>query len=151
MTSGYASRALPGSYRTVCVQEWVAVTAYDTASANSQTSLLRIFSTAGNDIARLYLDNKGVLWIRSDWGSAPTITSVTVPANGTWHSVQLCVTTTATGVDGSMTGLYDGKSLGTITGVDNSTDPLSSVDIGERNPATFDVLVDDVSVGPSQR
>jgi hypothetical protein len=150
-SSGYASRALGGSFRTVCVQEWVSFTAYDTSSANAQTSLLRVFSSAGNDIARLYVDNKGLLWIRSDWGSSPNITTVTIPANGTWHSAELCVTTTPAATTGTMWALWDGKNLGTITGVDNSADALASIDIGERNPATFSFEVDDVSVGTSQR
>ena len=135
----------------MCVQEWVSFTAYDTSSANAQTSLLRVFSSAGNDIARLYVDNKGLLWIRSDWGSSPNITTVTVPANGTWHSAELCVTTTPAATTGTMWALWDGKNLGTITGVDNSADALASIDIGERNPATFSFEVDDVSVGTSQR
>ena len=150
-TYGYATRSLGGSYRTVCVQEWVSFTAYDTTSGNSKTTLMRVFSSAGNDIARLYVDNKGLLWIRGDWGSSPNITKTTVPSDGSWHSAQLCVTSTPAGSDGTLSALWDGKSLGTVTGVDNSTDPLASIDIGERDPSNFAFDVDDVSVGTSQR
>lgn len=150
-TYGYATRSLGGSYRTVCVQEWVSFTAYDTTSGNSKTTLMRVFSSAGNDIARLYVDNKGLLWIRGDWGSSPNITKTTVPTDGSWHSAQLCVTSTLAGSDGSLSALWDGNSLGTVTGVDNSTDPLASIDIGERDPSSFSFAVDDVNVGTSQR
>jgi hypothetical protein len=150
-TFGYATRPIGGAYRTVCIQEWVSFTAYDTSSSTAQTSLLRVFSSTGNDIARLYVDNKGLLWIRSDWGSSPNITTVTVPTDGSWHSAQLCVTSTPNATDGTMWALWDGKNMGTITGVDNSADPLGSVDIGERDPRTFNFAVDDVSVGTSQR
>lgn len=150
-TFGYASRSLGGAYRTVCVQEWVSFTSYDTSNSNAQTSLMRVFSSAGSDIARLYVDNKGLLWIRSDWASSANITTVTVPADGSWHSAQLCVTSTPNATGGTLWALWDGKNMGTITGVDNSADPLASVDIGERNPATFSFAVDDVSVGTSQR
>ncbi len=94
---GVASRSFPdGGYRTVCVQERVSVSAYDTAKGG-QTTLIRVFSTSGLDIARVFIDNTGKLWIRSDWGSNPTITKVVVPADGSWHTVQLCTTTTPAG------------------------------------------------------
>jgi hypothetical protein len=150
-TYGYATRTLPAAYRTVCMLEWVSVTAYDTTT-NGQTTLLRLFSSTGNDVARMYIDGKGLLWVRSDWASSANITTVTVPADGSWHSFELCVTTTANGASGSMTGYYGGKSLGTVTGVDNSTDPLGAVDMGERSGlSTFNIAIDDVSVGTSPR
>ena len=148
--SGYASRSLGAGYPTVCVKEYVSLTGYDLTN-NGQTTLLRLFSTAGNDIARLYVDHKGVLWVRSDWGSAPSVTAVVVPADGSWHSVQLCVTTTPTAVDGSITAYYDTTKFGPITGVDNSPDPIGSVDIGDRSAFTFTMNVDDVSAGTSAR
>ncbi len=148
--SGYASRSLGGGYRTVCVKEYVSLTAYDTAN-NGQTTLLRLFSTTGNDIARLYVDRKGSLWVRGDWGSAPSTTTAVVPADGTWHSVQLCVTTTPAAVDGSITAYYDSTKFGPITGIDNSTDPIGSVDIGDRGVFSFAMNVDDVSAGTSTR
>lgn len=101
LSAGFAHRDLGGAYPTVCMLEWVSVTAYDTGS-NGQSTLLRLYSTAGNDIARLYVDNKGALWIRSDWGSNPTITHIVVPADGSWHSAQLCVTTTPDAVSGTL-------------------------------------------------
>jgi hypothetical protein len=150
VSNGFAHRALGGSYPTVCMLEWVSVTAYDTRS-NGQSTLLRLYSTAGNDIARLYVDNKGALWIRSDWGSNPTITHVIVPADGSWHSAQLCVTTVPDAVDGTLSAWWDGAVLGTLTGVDNSPDLLSSVDVGDSVNNTFTINVDDVSIGTTKR
>ena len=109
-TNGYAHRDLGGAYPTVCVLEWVSVSAYDTR-ANGQTTLMRLYSTAGNDISRLYIDNKGALWIRSDWGSNPTITHITVPADGSWHSAQLCTTTTPDAVSGTLSAWWDNAVL----------------------------------------
>jgi hypothetical protein len=149
-SAGYAHRDLATGYRTVCMKEWVAVNSYDNTSVG-QTSLLRVFSTTGNDIARVYLDRNGQLWIRSDWGSSPNLTPAVVPADGTWHSVQLCTTSTPDANDGSMTAWYDGTKFGPISGVDNSTDLLGSVDIGERGAANFALNVDDVSIGTTQR
>ena len=148
--SGYASRSFGAGYPTACVKEYVSLTGYDLTN-NGQTTLLRLLSTAGNDIARLYVDHKGLLWVRSDWGSAPSVTAVVVPADGTWHSVQLCVTTTPTAVDGSLTAYYDALKFGPITGVDNSPDPIGSVDIGDRSAFSFTMNVDDVSAGTSAR
>lgn len=148
--AGYANRGFGGGYRTVCVKEWVSMTAYDTRS-NAQTTLLRTFSTTGNDIARLYADQKGRLWIRSDWASSPNLTPAVIPTDGTWHSVQLCVTTTANATDGTMTAWYDTTKYGPITGLDNSTDPLGTVDIGERSPANFTMHIDDISAGTTPR
>ena len=150
LTSGYAHRDIGAAYPTLCMLEWVSVTAYDTRS-NGQSTLLRVYSTAGNDIARLYIDNKGALWIRSDWGSNPTITHITVPADGSWHSAQLCVTTTSDAVSGSLSGWWDNAALGTLTGVDNSPDLLSSVDIGDTGLDNFTINVDDVSIGTTKR
>lgn len=149
-SSGYAHRDLGGAYSTVCVLEWVSVTAYDTR-ANGQTTLMRLYSSAGNDIARLFVDGKGALWIRSDWGSNPTVTHITVPADGSWHSAQLCVTTTADAVSGTLSAWWDSAVLGTVTGVDNSPDPLASIDIGDTVADSFTIHVDDVSVGTTKR
>jgi hypothetical protein len=150
VSSGYAHRDLGGAYPTVCMLEWVSVTSYDTTS-NGQSTLLRVYSTAGNDIARLYVDNKGALWIRSDWGSNPTITHVVVPADGSWHSAQLCVTTVPDAVDGTLSAWWDNAVLGTLTGVDNSPDLLSSVDVGDSVADAMTVHVDDVSIGTTRR
>lgn len=149
-TYGYAHRGLSGEYRSVCVQEWVALTAYGTTS-NAQTTLLRTYSNAGDAIARLYVDNKGKLWIRSDWGSNPTITKIVVPADGSWHSAQLCVTTTPNGLDGTLSAWWDGSALGTITGVENGPDPLGSIDVGDTTPGAFAMRIDEVSVGTTKR
>jgi fibronectin type 3 domain-containing protein len=148
---GYAHRGFGGSgYRTVCAKESVSVSSFDTTSTG-ETTLIRMFSTTGNDIARVYLDRKGQFWIRSDWGSSPNLTHVTVAADGAWHTVQLCVTSTPAGEDGSMTAYFDGTKYGPITSVDNSVDPLGSLDIGERGLDTFSIHVDDVSVGTTPR
>lgn len=40
---------------------------------------------------------------------------------------------------------YDTTRYGPISGVDNSTDPLGTVDIGERRPANFTMHIDDKS------
>ena len=149
-TNGYAHRAFGAAYPTVCALEWVSVTSYDTRG-NGQTTLMRLYSSAGNDIARLYVDGMGILWIRSDWGSNPTVTKVTVPADGSWHSAQLCVTTTADSVSGSLSAWWDNSALGTITAVDNSPDPLASIDIGDTGAANYVISVDDVSVGTTKR
>jgi hypothetical protein len=150
LSSGYAHHDLGAAYPTVCMLEWVSVNSYDTRSTG-QSTLMRLYSTAGNDIARLYVDNKGALWIRSDWGSNPTITHVTVPADGSWHSAQLCVTTVPDGVDGTLSAWWDNSPLGTLTGVDNSPDQLRSVDVGDTVANAFTVHVDDVSIGTSKR
>jgi hypothetical protein len=149
-TYGYAHRAFGAAYPTVCVLEWVSVTAYDTRGTG-QTTLMRLYSSAGSDIARLYVDGKGLLWVRSDWGSNPTLTKVTVAADGSWHSAQLCVTTTPDSVSGSLSAWWDNSALGTITGVDNSPGPLASMDIGDTGSENFAISVDDVSVGTTKR
>jgi hypothetical protein len=147
---GYANRGFGAGYRTVCVKEWVSMTAYDTRS-NAQTTLVRVYSTTGNDIARLYVDQKGRLWIRSDWGSSPLVTTVVVPNDGSWHSVQMCTTSTADATDGTMTAWFDSTRFANLTDLDNSTDPLGTVDIGERTPAKFSMHIDDVSAGTTPR
>ena len=148
--NGYLHRSFAGAYPTVCVLEAVAVTAIDTRT-NGQTSLLRLYSSAGNPIARLYVDSKAKLWIRSDWGSNPTVTKVVVPTDGSWHTAQLCVTTSPDSVSGSLSAWWDGASLGTVTGVDNSPHPLASMDIGDTTVGNFTINIDDVSVGTTKR
>jgi hypothetical protein len=150
-TYGYAHRTLGGSYPTVCALEWLSVTSYDTRATKGESTLFRLYSTAGNDIARLYIDGKGKLWIRSDWGSNATVTKVVVPADGSWHSAQLCVTTTPDSVSGSLSTWWDASSLGTLTGIDNSPDPLASIDIGDTGPQNFTMNIDDLSVGTTKR
>ncbi|MFZ0323024.1 MAG: hypothetical protein WAN48_02710 [Actinomycetes bacterium] len=150
LTYGFMHRDLGGSYPTVCMLEWVSVSAYDTRSIG-QSSLLRVYSDTGNPIARLYVDYKGKLWMRSDWGSNSAVTKVIVPTDGSWHSAQLCVTTTPDAVSGTLSAWWDGVSLGTLTGVDNSPDALGSVDVGDTTPGSYAISVDDVSVGTTKR
>ena len=51
------------------------------------------------------------------------------------------------GSDGTLSALGDGKSLSMVTGVDNSTDPLAPIDIGERDPSNFNLAVDGSASG----
>ncbi len=148
---GYMSRSFTqGAFRTVCASERFSVGALDTRSTG-QTTLLRLFSSTGNDISRVFVDNVGKLWVRGDWGSYPVVTTTSVPADGSWHSVQLCTTTTSDAVSGTVTGYYDGVKVAAITGVDNSTDPLGSLQVGDSDARNFLVHVDDVSVGTTPR
>jgi hypothetical protein len=149
-TYGYLHRSFGGSYPTVCIQEWVALTAYDTRGSG-QTTLMRVYSTGGLDVARLYVDPKGALWVRGDFGSNPAVTTVVVPADGSWHSAQLCTTTTPDSVNGSLTVYWDGVAKGTLTGVDNSPDLLASMDVGDTQAENYTMWVDDVNVGTTKR
>ena len=126
------------------------MSAYDTRGSG-QTTLMRVYSTGGHDVARLYVDPKGALWVRGDLGSNPAVTTVAVPADGSWHSAQLCTTTTPDSVNGSLTVYWDGVAKGTLTGVDNSPDPLASVDIGDTQAENYTMWIDDVSVGTTKR
>ena len=148
---GYAHRSLGDAQPTVCIQEWIAVTAFDTRTSLSQTSLTRVYSSAGNDIARVYVDGKGRLWTRSDWGGNASLSNVTVAADGSWHLVQLCVTTAADSASGSLSAWWDGSSIGTLTGVDNSPDPLASMDIGDNAVNNSTLTIDEVVVGTTLR
>jgi hypothetical protein len=150
VVNGFLHHRFEGAYPTVCVLEWVSVSSYDT-TANGQTTLVRLYSTSGQSIARLFLDETGRLWVRSDWGSNPSVTSVTVPGNGRWHSTQLCVTTSPDSLSGTLTAWWDGENLGTTKDVDNSPDLLASMDIGDAVPGSYSVTIDDVQVGTTKR
>ncbi len=150
VVNGYLHRRFEDAYARVCVLEWVSVSSYDT-TVNGQTTLVRVYSTSGQSIARLFLDDNGRLWVRSDWGSNPSVTSVTVPRDASWHSTQLCVTTSPDSLSGTLTAWWDGVNLGTTKDVDNSPNLLASMDIGDATPGSYSVTIDDVRVGTTRR
>jgi hypothetical protein len=149
--TAYANRTLGAGYRTACVREWVSVAAYDPSSLGA-TTLIRFMSTKGNSISRIYLDRLGQLWIRSDWASSAFLTQAVIPADGSWHSVQLCTTVvSADPTSGAMSVYYDGARVGNLSGIDNGADPLNTVDMGERGTGNFTFSVDDVTAGTTPR
>ena len=102
-------------------------------------NLIRVRTSANAFIARVYVTSAGKLSVRSDAGAATFTTSAGLTV-GTWASVQLCVTTGATG---GMSLALNGSTVKAWTTSTGST-PIDQVQLGDDGARTAVVNYDDV-------
>ncbi|MCU1361457.1 MAG: domain containing protein [Ilumatobacteraceae bacterium] len=101
---------------------------------------LKLRSSSGASVGRIWISNTGSLRVRADvTGAEFATTSVVAP--GTWHRLGLCTTI---GTTGSLSLRVDGVTVGTWA-ANTGTSPVASVQLGDNDARTatanWDALV----------
>jgi hypothetical protein len=134
---GWAYRTLPSTLGTACMSMRLNV-----ASRGSQfIALLRLRTATNGNIARLFVNNGGVLWVKSDVSGAQTSSATNVGTG--WHQLELCGTV---GTAGTWSLYRDGVPIVTDWAANTGTTPVGRVEIGDTLARTFTANFDDVVV-----
>jgi hypothetical protein len=137
VSPAWAFRDLGTSVSTACMSTSVNVT----PGGSSFVTLLRLRTAADGNIVRVFRNNAGVLWVKSDV-SGLQVSSATTIGSG-WHSIELCGTV---GTVGSWSLYRDGVAIVNAWTANTGTVPIGRVEIGDNQDRTFTVNFDDVVV-----
>src|SRR5262249_17235573 len=128
--SASAYRTLDASYPDLCLSAQVNVSRL----ASTTLSLLRVLTSTGGAVARVFVNPSGILYARSDVSGIQMSSKVVIGSG--WHAIEICVTTASAGT----IELYrDGLPI--VSGFQTSTGstPIGRVLIGDTGSKTFTV------------
>jgi arylsulfatase A-like enzyme len=112
-----------------------------TSRGSPYVALLRLRTAANGNVARVFVNNTGVLWIKSDV-SGQQISSSTQIGTG-WHQIELCGTV---GTTGPWSLYRDGVPIVSSWTTNTGTTPIGRIEIGDTLAKTFTANFDDVVV-----
>jgi len=124
--------------RSVCAETDVRTTSI---GAGSSYALVKLRTTSGSSIGRIWVDRAGALTVRAD-ASGTRFTTNAVIAAGTWHRLGLCA---EIGTAGSLSLRVNGATVGTW-GTNTGTAAVSSVQLGDNDARTATVTWDALTV-----
>lgn len=104
-------------------------------------TLLRLGTAANGNVARVFVNSTGVLWIKSDVSGLQVSSST--PIGTGWHQIELCGTV---GTMGTWNLYRDGVRIVTNWSANTGTTPIGRVEIGDPGAKTFTANFDDVAV-----
>jgi hypothetical protein len=111
---------------------------------SSFTALMRLRTAANGNIVRVFMNNAGVLWIKSDVSGAQRSSATNVGTG--WHQIELCGTV---GAAGTWSLYRDGIQIVNAWAANTGTTPVGRIEIGDTLARTFTMNVDDVVVDRS--
>ena len=133
--SAFAYRDLSAPLANACLSVRVNAASFGGASVD----LFRLRTSVGGPLAKVFASTTGVLSVRSDFSAAQISSGVALGTS--WHTVELCGTTGATGT----WDLYrDGVRIVTAWAADTGPDPIGRIQIGDTAAKTWTVNFDDV-------
>ena len=135
--AGFAFKTLTGSFNNVCMSTRVNIT-----SIGSPTVVVfRLRTAANGNVVRVYANQAGVLYVKSDVDGTQKWSGVTMGTG--WHTVELCGAVGAT----STWDLYrDGLVIVSDWASNTGTTDVGRVEIGDTTAKTWTVNFDDVVV-----
>lgn len=135
--SAFAYTNLPATYSNLCVSEVVNVTTQD---ANSVV-LMRLRTSTGAGISKVFVGSTGVLFVRSDVSTSQRSSLTTLPSG--WNTIELCGTV---GSSGTWDLYLNGSQIVSAWTADTGTTPVGRVQIGDDSAKTWTINFDDVVV-----
>ncbi len=130
----FARTALAQGYSSLCVSEAINLSSIGTASV----ALLKLRTSSGQ-VARILVTPARALRVRNDVTAAVFNMNRTLSSG--WHTIELCATI---GVSGTLSAAFDGAAVGSWSGQNLGTTPISTLQILDETVKTFAANVDDV-------
>jgi hypothetical protein len=137
----WAFRSLGTTLPTACMSMNVNVV----SRGSSFTALMRLRTAANGNIVRVFMNNAGVLWIKSDVSGAQRSSATNIGTG--WHQIELCGTV---GAAGTWSLYRDGIQIVNAWAANTGTTPVGRIEIGDTLARTFTANFDDVVVDQVQ-
>ena len=135
--AGFAFKTLTGSFNNVCMSARVNI-----ASIGSPTvAVFRLRTAANGNVVRVYANQAGVLYVKSDVDGTQKWSGVAIGAG--WHTVELCG---AVGAASTWDLYRDGLVIVNDWASNTGTTDVGRVEIGDTTAKTWTVNFDDVVV-----
>ena len=135
--AGFVAKTLPGTYTTICVS-----TGVNMASIGSSTmTVIRLRTAASGPVARVYANQAGVLYVKSDVDSTKQWSGVAIGSG--WHTIEVCGTV---GTNGTWDLSRDGAIIVDNWAANTGTTGVGRVEIGDASADTWTGNFDDVVV-----
>jgi hypothetical protein len=136
----WAFRSLGTTLPSACMSMNVNVA----SRGSSFTALMRLRTAANGNIVRVFMNNAGVLWIKSDVSGAQRSSATNIGTG--WHQIELCGTV---GAAGTWSLYRDGIQIVNAWAANTGTTPVGRIEIGDTLARTFTANFDDVVVDRS--
>jgi hypothetical protein len=133
----WAFRSLGTTLPTACMSMNVNVA----SRGSSFMALMRLRTAANGNIVRVFMNNAGVLWIKSDVSGAQRSSATNIGTG--WHQIELCGTV---GAAGTWSLYRDGIQIVNAWAANTGTTPVGRIEIGDTLARTFTANFDDVVV-----